>query len=116
MPCRGDVWGAVVSTGFSDPRVRELYDLKRTNVLLERFICSIFRTAETHDQLEELLKVYPWTEASVSRTDMEDWWKRHKVEDDARIEREKESMKKEQLKKDALSKLSKEEKEALGLK
>lgn len=56
-----------------------------------------------------------WREIGVSRNEVEGWWNHHKQQDERRRKREKAIADEEAARKDALKKLSPDEKKALGL-
>lgn len=95
----------------------EFYKIKAEKEMLSKFVCSILRNAEKSDNTTDVLfDVIPWQEVGISRTDLELWWKKHKIEDEIRMKREEEIRKVEAIKSSAIAKLTEEEKAALGLK
>lgn len=85
----------------------------------EAALCGVFTAAEEGavvGGLEGLLDVVDWKEAGVQRRVVKTWWRKHKAEDEARRAREAEEMRTAVLKAAALSKLTAEERAALGLK
>lgn len=77
----------------------------------EALLCAILTLLEEQPFLagtEDVFDIIDWEEAGVSRRWAENWWERHKIDDQKRRE-------KLRAKKSGLSKLTDEEKEALGL-
>lgn len=85
----------------------------------EAVLCGVFTAAESGavtGGLDGLLDVIDWKEAGVQRRMVKTWWRGHKAEDERRRVREAEERRKADLKASALSKLTAEERAALGLK
>lgn len=87
----------------------------------EAMLCAVLTALEdrvsphTKDKLDWIFRNIDWKEAGVSRGKLEDWWEGHKIRDKHRREREAELKRVEELKNEALKKLTKEELKALGL-
>lgn len=81
------------------------------NVGITKKGCDSF-TAQVCERLTEIEKQQDIRKYSL---ELQMWWRDHKEVDKKREEKEKEKLKREKLKKKALSKLTKEEKLALGL-
>jgi hypothetical protein len=111
MPCRTD--------DYWEPTVTKRYGMDIHD--FEAVLCGIFTEAENramrtgYDEFSELLYKVDWAEAGVSRKAVEAWWKGHKREDAKRRKAEAEKKRKEELKAAALSKLTPEERSALGV-
>ena len=94
MPCMGP---------YSD---RELLDRAgRENDKLTRMMCNMCRNLEAGDDYNYIPRV----------RGLITWWKEHKRLDAKRETEERETEKMEKLRKKAISKLSKKERESLGL-
>lgn len=79
-------------------------------------LCALLSSLEARGSLDEALIACDWAEAGVSRQWTEAWWRRHKVEDAERREREERHRDREALREATLRKLTGEEKSILGLK
>ena len=106
MPCRDD---------WDDRPVKETRH-GMTMAAFEATLCGIFTLFEKEGEVDWWLERVDWKEVGVKRKTVEIWWKKHKEEDAARRAREAAQRRKEELKAHALSKLSLEERAALGLK
>lgn len=110
MPCSDGGW--------SD-EVRVSRDEVQEHTMLEAAMCGILTVLEKPDRggsnLEGILRAVDWKEAGVKRKTLEIWWKKHKKQDAERRAREAAALNKEQLKASAISKLTAEERAALGL-
>lgn len=95
MPCRdyNDDWG------ITNQRTQERLD----NVT--RLLCAVLQSTDKRGITTQLYNI----------EGLEDWWEDHKHRDKIRKQAEAKQRKQEQLKENALGKLTKEEKEALGL-
>lgn len=107
MPCRDD---------YPDPDPREL-----VNTMVNAALCAVLTQLEqqhsSNDQngLEYVLNNINYKEAGIKRKDLERWWNEHKRQDQARREREAYEAEQQRLKTSGLSKLTTEERRALGL-
>jgi len=81
--------------------------------VLTATLCRMLRDLQERD-VDEFERIVYNARSSKSRK-LADWWETHKAADAARIAKEKEKLEKDELRKQALSKLTKQEKEALGL-
>jgi hypothetical protein len=103
--------------GYSD-EVRVSRDEVQEHTMLEAAMCGILTVLEASasgQSLDYLLGHVDWKEAGIKRKTLELWWKKHKQQDEARRAREAAALNKEQLKARAISKLTAEERAALGL-
>jgi hypothetical protein len=110
MPCSDGGW--------SD-EVRVTRDDVAEHNMLEASMCAILTALEDRfkdGSLNQLLDMVDWEEAGVKRRTLGLWWKKHKAKDAERRVREEAARRKEELKVSALSKLTEEEKVALGIK
>lgn len=110
MPCSDGGW--------SD-EVRVTRDDVAEHNMLEASMCAILTVLEDRfkdGSLNQLLDMVDWEEAGVKRRTLGLWWKKHKAKDAERRLREEAARRKEELKVSALSKLTEEEKVALGIK
>lgn len=109
MPCRSD--------GYED-YARPSSPRGADREMLESTLCGLFTFLEKNKVpvLNEVLDNLDYKEMGVSRKEVEAWWREHKREDENRRRREERARKKEELKNQALSKLTNEEKKALGIK
>lgn len=106
MPCRDG--------GYED-EVRVSRESVTEHRMLEASMCGLLTQLEKEGCLALWLERVDWAEAGVKRKTLEMWWKKHKKEDEARRAREAAAKRKEQLKASAISKLTAEERAALGL-
>lgn len=101
MPCQS--YDSSWDSGSDDRKIREL---KKQADKLARIACKALATLE-ENQLEDLLL--------LKDDETREWWAKHK-EDDRKAQEAKEAReRRERTKAEALSKLSAEEKEVLGL-
>lgn len=103
--------------GYSD-EVRVSRDDVREHTMLESAMCGILTALENNSvagKLDFFLDTVDWKEAGIKRKTLETWWRKHKKQDDERRAREAAALNKEQLKASAISKLTAEERAALGL-
>jgi hypothetical protein len=110
MPCSDGGW--------SD-EVRVTRDDVAEHNMLEASMCGILTAFENKlgvDELNKVLDLVDWEEAGVKRRTLGLWWKKHKAKDVERRAREEAARRKEELKASGLSKLTPEEKVALGIK
>jgi hypothetical protein len=77
MPCRTDEdqppVNPVTLTGVAD---------------LEAALCGVLTLTDSTGQTNNLLGKVNWTEAGVTRAQVEKWWADHKAADQARLKRE----------------------------
>jgi hypothetical protein len=91
------------------PTREEVLDSKAPAML-----CGLIGALEKSDFLDALDRI-DWKEAGVSRAEFNAWWKQHREQDEDRRVREAEKAIKEKAKKEALAKLTPEERKALGV-
>ncbi len=106
MPCSD-------SASWAEAMLPKEPDLSKKIAFLEAALCAVLTVV---DNLATNVRVYEYikfSEAGISEQELMDWWEEHKKKD--AIRREKEAAKKQNLKENALRKLSQEEREALGL-
>lgn len=106
MPCR-DVWPT-----------DEIDSSSRQAKWFEAVVCGIFTQMESQPiegLLDDILDNLDYEEMGVTRGEIEGWWKAHKKADIERRKREEAARLKEERRAAALSKLTKEEREALGV-
>jgi hypothetical protein len=105
MPCTDD--------GIPWPRTRE----QELSDKSEAMLCAVMRallTEYTENKVLELLSIrWKRGESGVSFSDFKEWWQRHKAKDARREALEAEQNKRDALRRTALAKLTKEEKEAI---
>jgi PAS domain-containing protein len=109
MPCRDD---------WSDRIPREETRHGMTISDFEAALCGILTAAQQGILIgrdDALLDLVDWQEAGVTRKKVNAWWRQHQKEDEQRRAREAAEQRKAQLKESALSKLTAEERAALGL-
>lgn len=106
MPCNG---------GYED-EVRVSREDVTEHRMLEASMCGLLTQLEKEGCLALWLERVDWAEAGVKRKTLEMWWKKHKKEDEARLAREAAAKRKDDLRKIAISKLSPDELEVLGIK
>ncbi len=113
MPCSDGGW---------TDEVRVTRDDVREHNMLEAAMCGLLTAIEKwgndttpEGRVKQMLDKVDWTEAGVKRKTFELWWRKHKKQDEERRAREAAARRKEELKAVALSKLTAEERAALGL-
>jgi hypothetical protein len=83
----------------------------------EKRACALLGFLEGHGELlKTFIEQTDWKEAGTEPAELLQWWRSHQRKDIRRKREEKVAREKEKLRRDALKKLSKEEREALGLK
>ncbi len=87
-------------------------ELNKVNAML----CGVLTSAENLGILGTVLQNVNETECGVTIASIRSWFNRHKKEDARRKAREEATRKQEEVKREALAKLSPEERKALGLK
>lgn len=111
MPCRSEPWEDIVRPVRHEMTIEDF----------EAVLCGIFAAHEKlaartgYKELEILLGDIDWKEVGVPKTKVKSWWKKHKQEDAERRAREAVEKQKEELRKTAISKLTPEELEILGI-
>lgn len=98
----------------------EMDRLRKDKAFLEAALCAFLAS---HERLgfmpgDRILNCIDYDEAGISKQELMDWWENHKKNDAIRRkkeEKEKEEIRKFNLRVIALSKLTMEEREALGL-
>lgn len=78
-------------------------------------LCALLTFFEAEGTIRQTLDKMDWDEAGVSRLWVEGWWDEHKREDTIRREQEAQERDRRIARQAALSKLSPDEREALGL-
>lgn len=76
--------------------------------------CAILTVLENSGMLESVLTACDWKEAGVTKAEVLKWWAEHKEQDRKRRAWERADRKKREVKKQALAKLTPEERKALG--
>lgn len=123
MPCR-DFYDDYPEAYYG-PKIQskdeEIEKLKKKVSFAESALCLALNTLEqvllgVRKDFDDEIKTNPFDvmdmeEAGITRKDLEKWWKKHKKLDEKHRAKEK----KEQLRKQALDKLTTEERKALGL-
>jgi hypothetical protein len=102
MPCQSydTAWAA----GSDDYEVRKL---KKEADRLARIACKAMEALTRADQADFLL---------LKDDEVREWWIKHQEDDRRAQEKEAARLRREQVKQDALAKLTTEEREALGIK
>lgn len=105
MPCRD---------GMEDLRRAEEH---AERALIRASLCAVLTLLEKDPGgFALMLKQIDWKEAGVSKREFLGWWEDHKEEDAKRRERMAEQLREIKVRKDALAKLTDEEKKVLGIK
>ena len=105
MPCRD---------GMEDVRRRE--DAER-RAIVEASLCAVLTVLEADDDaFASMLKKIDWKEAGVTKRQFLTWWEDHKEWDRKRREAVAKQVHEAKVRKDALAKLTDEEKKILGIK
>ena len=92
-----------------------------TSQEFEAVLCGVFtslvkRSTETGvDELFVVLRDVDWIEVGVKPAQVKTWWRRHLKQDEARRAQEAAEKERQRIKAQALSKLTDEEKKALGI-
>ena len=102
MPCRD--FYSDSSSSSSDTEVKKL---KVRADMLARIACKAMTELEKNGIEDFLL---------LQDDELRNWWKQHKIDDEKAASAKKEKARLAKLKRDALSKLSDEEKKVLGIK
>ena len=80
-------------------------------------LCAVLTVLEDDDAaFAAVLKKIDWKEAGVTKREFLSWWEDHKIEDEQRRLREIKESREKKIRKDALAKLTAEEKKLLGIK
>jgi hypothetical protein len=79
------------------------------------FLCGLLTVLENEDVVDLWLREIDWKEAGITKKEALEWWKEHKAEDELRRKREAKERKENELRISAMSKLTPEERQALGL-
>ena len=80
-------------------------------------LCAVLTVLESDDAaFADMLKKINWKEAGITKREMLLWWESHKEQDARRRERMAEQLREIKIRKDALAKLTPEEKKVLGIK
>lgn len=99
------------------PSLAEQYhDMASENRKLTAMLCGTLRAIENFGLLGSVLKSVNEVECGVNGAKILVWFNRHKEEDAKRKAAEQAKQKAENLKREALAKLTPEERKALGLK
>lgn len=112
MPCVSDYGPDPAELRRSQEAVAKREKEER---LIKATLCGILTVLEVPGDQGKIFELVDWKEAGVKRSDAEAWWTKHKKEDDLRRMKEASAARKKEIKKNALSKLTPEEKEVLGL-
>lgn len=83
--------------------------------LVEAVLCGTLTVIEKKQDVSVLFDKIDWQEAGVSRQDAETWWENHKEYDKQRKEAEQKEKNRQALVQSAASKLTDEEKKAIGI-
>jgi hypothetical protein len=103
MPCRDEQ---------ADEMYRREYRAETENV--QKMLCGVLTCITSVGQFDNLMRKVDWVEAGVTRSQLEDWWTKHKSEDAARKAADADRLALQQHKAAALAKLTPEERKALG--
>lgn len=99
----------------SDPE-EEKRHIQEVNQL-SACLCSALKYMQGRAMLSEFFEYIDEEECNFSAASfLREWWKKHLRQDEIRKQKEVEMKKEEKIKRDALNKLSDEEKKLLGLK
>lgn len=112
MPCVSDYGPDPVEFKRSQDAIIKK---EKEEKLIKATLCGILTVLEVPYDQGKIFELVDWKEAGVKRTDAEAWWENHKKEDALRRAKEATVARKKRIKQEALSKLSDEEKEILGL-
>lgn len=95
----------------SGPYPDDDYTYRKRIEKLEAMLCALCRVVDIADALAHI----DWKEAGITEKDFRDWWQEHQRRDIARREGELARERQAKLKRDALAKLTPDERKALGL-
>ena len=105
MPCRDDY-----------PAIDYAAEAKRSLKDREAMLCAVLRVLEGNKTLGNVIDAIDWRTAGVSKMRLLTWWESHKEADRLRLLREKAENELKAKKTAALKKLTREEKDLLGIK
>ncbi len=106
MPCR-------------DEMVEDMWrrEAAEKAAMVEASLCAVMMVLESDDKtFKSTLKKIDWKEAGVTKRQFLSWWEDHKEVDAKRRERMAAQLREIKIRKDALAKLTPEEKKILGVK
>lgn len=108
---------------YGDVEQERRQDAEKKIKSLEAMLCGVLTaleklspSPEEASPYDQVLATYDESEAGVSKKELSAWWTKHKKEDEARRKREEAKRELERVRKNALRKLSPDEKRALGIK
>ena len=99
---------------ISGPDVEQVRRDLRKEQIEKGLLCAAFSFIEKND-FNEFIENTSWEEIGVTKKEALDWWKEHKRADEQRKKQEQQKAEKEKIIKNALAKLSEEERKALNL-
>lgn len=82
---------------------------------LEAALCGILTALTKNGDIQRAVDFFDSAEAGITADEIMEWWTIHQAKDEARRKREQEARAREDRKKAALSKLTAEERNLLGL-
>ena len=112
MPCRD--W-----TVEDEWRLKERDAKDKEMLMLRASLCALLTKMEANmpkKTFGQWLDAVDWEEAGVTKRELMTWWEDHKEQDRVRRERMAEQLREIKLRKEALAKLTPEEKKVLGIK
>jgi len=94
----------------------QYYENMEKAARVSAMLCATLASAESLGILGVLVTATNESESGVKQSEIYNWWARHKREDEERKAREEATRRAAELKREALAKLTSEERKALGLK
>lgn len=104
MPCRSDGWPTEDETN-----AKELRDVSA-------ILCGVLTTLESYGDFHKIFNRINWSEVGVSELEAVAWWQRHKEQDRQRRLREEKERNHETIRRNAILKLTLEERDVLRVK
>lgn len=95
----------------SGPYSDDDYTYRKRIEKLEAMLCALCRVVDIGDALKHI----DWKQAGITEKEFRDWWQEHQRRDIARREGELARERQAKLKRDALAKLTPDEREALRI-
>lgn len=100
---------------FYEESEYEKQERKKQQGRIKASLCGVLTAAESLGMYWEILDRFDYEEAGVTREWLENWWGQHKIADARRRREEQAQLERVRKAEEALSKLTPEEREVLGL-
>lgn len=92
---------------------RHVQEITKERNNFEAALCAVLTVCEKENI--NVIDMIDYAEAGITKKQVESWWEEHKEKDAIRRKTEREAKRKEELKQQALKKLSPAERKALGI-